>query len=245
MKFGTGLGDLLGQDTAGWLWPETSMLGIRVRVRPDVAGRWLPAGLRIAEPAEATILIADYADSVFGAYQEAGILLHTRLGAIDTLFWAWMVVNHDGALIFGRDSLGVPKKMGALDVTIDGGEIDVSASRHGETLLRITGELGEPDPTPPPLMGEWSTNVSGTVGLSIPRVILFKASEEVVEARRIEVDVVAGVSEADPIHELGIGEVVEARWYKTNFGGGERIPPLPILPVSPTYLLRNWALRCR
>jgi acetoacetate decarboxylase len=155
-----------------------------------------------------------------------------------------MIVNDDSALIFGRDSLGVPKKMGRVDVHL-AGPIEVSVRRRGQTVLRITGTLGEHDASPPPLMGKWSTNVSGTVGLSIPQLIAFKPSEEVLAARRVDVDVSVAVSDDDPIHRLGIGEVIEARWYETNFGGGERFPPIPAMPVSPLYLIRNWDVRSR
>lgn len=51
-------------------------------------------------------------------------------------------------------------------------------------------------------------------------------------------------SPKDPLHELKLGEVLDARLYRMNFARSQsRAVPIPIFPVSPRFMLRNYPLR--
>lgn len=226
------------------MWPETSMLGIDFEVDAKAVANWLPFPLRPARPGRATMLVADYETSVFGAYREVGLILHATLAGLPVRFWAWMVVDDDAAMIFGRELLGVPKKLGTVDISYAADEMQVVVTRNDTTLVGLQVELGDPATTDaPPLMGRWSANVRGSVGMSIPSLIAFETAEQILEARRVSVQASIIGSATDPITALGLGDVVQAFWYRTNFGGTEKLPAVPILPVNPYFLLRHWDLR--
>lgn len=230
---------------AHWVWKNARILAADVEVDAGAAARWLPFALRPTRPARATVFVADYPETSFGCvYREAAVLLHARLGPLAVRFCPWMLVDDDVAQILGRELLGYPKKRGELALVNDPGGAAVAATveRKGTRLLTMTGKLGAPLAAPPPLFARRSANVWGVVGLALPRLLFFTPREQVLEARQVEVSLEVQPSAYDPLHELGIGRVERAALYHLHLTDG-RLPPLPLLPVSPRFLVRNWALR--
>ena len=78
--------------------------------------------------------------------------------------------------------------------------------------------------------------------MTVQKVLAFTLREEILSAHRAEVEILG--SEFDPLQELEFGNVLEARLCRMNFGGGFAFP-LPVLPVNPKFMFRNWALRYR
>ena len=231
------------QGDARWVWTNASILAVDVEVDAKVAASRLPAGLRLTRPARATIFVGDYPETSFGAiYREAAVLLHVKLGFSDAVHCPWMLVDDDVALILGREYLGCPKKMGEMSLSVEEGNVRATVDRKGTRLLDIGGSVGDEDPDAPPMVGRQWANVWSLVGLTVPKVIRFTPPEEVISARTADVTLEVTGSEYAPLQELGLGSVLGARLYRSNFGGGKRLP-VPVLPVRPMYNFRNWALR--
>jgi acetoacetate decarboxylase len=226
-----------------WMWTNASVLAVDVEVSAKGVASWLPGGLRLTRPARATIFVADYPETSFGpVYREAAVLLHVKLGFREAVHCPWMLVDDDVALILGREILGCPKKMGEISLSIEEGTVRATVDRKGTRLIDISGGLGPEDPDAPPLFGRLAANVWGLVGLTLPKVIRFTPTEEIISARTAEVAVELRGSEHDPLEEMELGSVLEARLYRANFSAGKGLP-LPVLPVRPGYTFRNWALR--
>ena len=220
------------------MWMNAPVLAVDLAVSDDAAAGWLPNGLRLTRPARATIFVADYRETSFGVdYREAGILLHVRLGFRRAVHGAWMLVDDDVALILGREYLGFPKKLGAISLEYDKDRVTATVERKGTRLVEITGALGAEERSPPPMFGRTIVNVWGQLGLCRSR-----PPEEIMLARTADVDVAIRGSRQDPIDELDCGRVLGARLYRVNFGGGRALP-LPVWPVNPMYLYRNWDRR--
>jgi acetoacetate decarboxylase len=226
-----------------WLWTNACVLAVDVEVSAKGVASWLPGGLRLTRPATATIFVADYPETSFGpVYREAAVLLHVKLGFREAVHCPWMLVDDDVALILGREILGCPKKMGEISLSIEESTVRATVDRKGTRLIDISGGLGPEDPDAPPLFGRLAANVWGLVGLTLPKVIRFTPTEEIISARTAEVAVELRGSEHDPLEEMELGSVLKARLYRANFSAGKGLP-LPVLPVHPGYTFRNWALR--
>lgn len=240
--------DFLGKREAGWGWNDASIIAADMEVDKRAASSWLPGWLRLLEPARATVFVADYPDTSVGIdpYHETTVLLHVRLGKARGLFCPWMLVDDDAAMLQGREVLGYPKKMGDISLSIEDDRVKASAERKGVKLLEITGDIGSADPAPPPLFARNFFNVWGQVGITVQKILFFRTEEEILEARNVSASVTVGGSERDPLDELRFGAVKEARLYRLNLARTDsRRIPLPLLPVSPKFMMRHWNLRYR
>lgn len=226
----------------GWIYRDAHYLVCDMEIDPAAARRWVPRRLGLAEPARASIFLAYFPDNTFkSVYREAGLLLHVKHWGTSAVFSPWMLVDDDVALIVGRELLGYPKKLGEIAWSLDGDRISSVATRRGAELVRMSGTLGEVLRDPPPMLGRPHRNVRSTLGFAIPRMIAFTPREEIIEARRANLEVTIGGSERDPLHELGFGSVLSSTLYRVNLGG--TLPPLPLGPISPMFFMRQILLR--
>ena len=226
-----------------WMWINAPVLAVDLEVSAKAAASWLPGGLRLTRPARATIYVADFRETSFGVtYREAAVFLHVKLGFSEAVHCPWMLVDDDVALILGRELLGFPKKMGEISLRIEEDSVRATVDRKGTRLIEISGSLGSEDLGAPPMFGRLTANVWGLLGFTFPKLIRVTPPEEIISARTVDVTVDVKGSHQDPLQELDVGSVLGARLYRTNFGGGKGLP-LPVLPVRPGYMFRNWALR--
>lgn len=226
---------------SGWMFTNARFLAARVELDPARVSRVLPFGLRPSTPAQATLFVAHFPTTSFeSVYSEAGIFVHLAGGAQHC---PWILVDDDVALITGRELLGYPKKIGSIDFTLSGDRAHARVERKGARVFEVHAELGEIDPTPPPMEGRRTLNVLGSIGWSLQRLIAFTPEEEILEARHATVDLRLFHAPRDPLHELGIGRVTSAHYYRVNLGG--RSLPWPVLPVGPRFWIHNWSLRSR
>ena len=228
----------------GWIFTDAVFLAAKVEIDADRAARWLPGGLRLARPATATLFIAHYPQTSFGSvYNEAGLFVDVRRRFRAAVHCPWMLVDDDIALILGRELLGYPKKLGTFAVSLDGDEVDASVERKGVKLLHLHGKVGRVVSDPPPMLARRVYNAWGPIGLSLQKLLTFTPTEQILEAREVELTVQIRPAPLDPLHELGVGQVLEAHRYRVNIGGSG--VPLPVRSLSPLYLLRSLTLRYR
>lgn len=237
------LGRMAGVRAGGRrLYERAHYLAAEMPVDPRAARRWLPRSLGLASPARATLFLAWFPWTSFGsAYREAGLFLHVRHLGVRAVCSPWMIVDDDVALVTGRELLGYPKKLGAIELEIDGDSVAGRASRRGAELFTMRGRLSGEVADPPPILGRPHRNVRGAMGAAIPKLLAFTPREEVVSVRRAELEVTVRGSERDPLHELGLGPVSEARLHVVHLSAGA--PPVPIGAVSPLWYARQWLLR--
>jgi acetoacetate decarboxylase len=214
-------------------------LSATLEVDPDAIRPFLPTSLRLADPPRADLFCAFFPDCSFGAqYREAGLFVHVRTGSGVGIHCPWMIVDDDVALILGRELLGYPKKLGEVTWSPTDDTITAEASRKGHELIRMHARLGERIADPPPFLGRPHRNVVGLLGLAWPRLIAFRPRETPVQVREVDVDLQISGSEADPLHEMGLGPVQQARLHTVNIAAGLGVP-IVVRPVAPTFLLRR------
>lgn len=217
------------------LYRDAHYFAATVEVDPDAMRRWLPAGVRLAEPARADVFTAFFGDCNYGSiYHEAGVFVHIRAGRKTGIHCPWMILDDDVALILGRELLGYPKKLGEIDWQLSDPAISATASRRGHRLIEMSGRLGEVIADPPPILGRPHRNVASLTGLFLPWVVAFTPRETPIEVRHVEdFSLTLGGSERDPIDQFGLGRVVEARLHRVDLAA--KAPPMRLRPLTPLY----------
>jgi acetoacetate decarboxylase len=226
------------------LYHNAHYLTAVVEVDPQAMARWLPAGMTLATPHRADLFCAYFPDNVYtGAYHEAGLFVHIKAGRGTGIYCPWMILDDDRAMILGREMLGYPKKMGVINWAQQDGHIIASASRRGTTLIEMDATLGEIIHNAPPILGLPHRNISGNLGMSLPREVRFTPKEHPIEVRRVDLKLRFSGTAHDPLHDMGLGRVVDARLHRVDLSGG-LIPPL-LIPrlTNPLFLLRQFSTR--
>lgn len=225
------------------MYQDAHYLSATLEVDPAAMQKFLPFGVALAKPYRADLFCAWFPDNPFSpGYLEAGLFVHVKAGFGTGIHCPWMVVDDDNALILGRETAGYPKKMAALAWEREGDVITASAERRGTRLVEMVARIGDTVPEKPHFLGRPHRNVASLLGLHLPVLLAFTPREEVVEVREASLDLRLGGSERDPLHEMGLGPIVEARLHRVNLAAG-LIPPLPIKPISPLFIARRLNLR--
>lgn len=220
----------------GLIYRDAHYLSATVEIDPKRMRRWLPLGVRLTEPARADLFCAYFPDCNYGSvYHEAGLFVHVKTGlgsrARTGIHCPWMIVDDDAALIMGREILGYPKKSGDFTWSLDGDQISATGSRRGTKLVEMQGTLGRVLDDAPPILGRPHRNV---VGSYFPYLVAFTPGEHVIEVREADLSLTVGSSERDPLRDMGIGRVIEARLHRVDLSAGS--PPVPLRPILPTFV---------
>jgi acetoacetate decarboxylase len=219
------------------LYRDAHYFAATVEVDPDAMRPWLPAGVRLTAPARADLFTACFPDCTYldAPYHEAGLFVHVKTTFGTGIHCPWMIVDDDVALILGRELLGYPKKLGQIDWTLDGDTIHAHATRRQTSLVTMHGTLGEALPDAPKILGRPHRNAAGGLGLTLPRLLAFTPGEHPIEVRRVEdFELEIGGCERDPIDQMGLGRVLDARLHRVDLTAGT--PPVPFLPLNPLFL---------
>ena len=113
-----------------------------IDVTADALRDWLPPGLKPGPRPRAHFWIGDYDPHACGvAYREAAIMVEAQRHGRMVAHCPWAVVDDEAPLIWGRDMMGYPKKMGTIDIERNEDSFEVQVSRRGERLWRISGEV--------------------------------------------------------------------------------------------------------
>ncbi len=225
----------------GTLYRGAQYLTAGREIGPARKQPFLPWGIRLAEPYRAVLFTATFPENVFDSpgYCEAGLFVHVKTAQGAGIHCPWMILDDDVALIMGRELLGYPKKLGEIEWQVSDDAVHNSASRRGEKLFTMTGTLGEVIPDPPKFLGRPHRNAMGLMGLSFPRIVAFTPGEVSVEARAARLDLEVHGSERDPLHEMGLGRVVESRLHTVDLTT-PWLPPLPVRPLSPFFTVSHY-----
>ncbi|GKT33853.1 putative multi-domain containing protein, partial [Aduncisulcus paluster] len=89
------------------LYRDAHYFAATVEVDPGRMRQWLPAGVRLANPARADVFTAFFPDCNYGSvYHEAGVFVHIKVRGRTGIHCPWMILDDDVALILGRELLG-------------------------------------------------------------------------------------------------------------------------------------------
>ena len=95
------------------------MIIIQYRTDEEAALDFLPEGLELAEPATASIIIANYHFSTFGPYHEAILGISCKWKGQPMTFLPNLFVTQEAPLIAGREIWGYAKKLAHIELVND------------------------------------------------------------------------------------------------------------------------------
>ncbi len=234
----------MAETTGPFIWTHARVLAVEVHVARDAARSLLPAALRPADPAMATLFVANYPETQFGSvYREAAVLLHVEDTTGPALHCPWMVVDDDTALILGREVLGFPKKLAEIRLAAVEGGLVGTVRRRGTEIMRLEATVHATEITPEPFFARRMVNVIGTPSSGMRLIELAPGAEVIHSAQRAEARVILTSSERDPLGELQTVPSGRARVVHLDFGtvGG---PPAQVVgEVDADWVARRFFAR--
>lgn len=187
------------------LWENAKFVLIDLPLNREAAKKLLPLGMRLTDPARATFFIADYTKTAFTIpYRECALLLHVHnlIGGIG-VHCPWMIVDDDTAMIYGRELLGYPKKMGTFRFDEKDGRISAGLTRRGVEVLSVEALKQTDEKNPGPVLGIKTFNFGGLGQMSaFSPLVLFKPGETIHESYTAEAELRIEDSPYDPIKGL-------------------------------------------
>ncbi len=186
------------------LWENAYFVFVDVPLNPEETKKILPLGMFPRRPCRATFFIVDYTKTAFTVpYKECALLIHVRTLFGSGLHCPWMIVDDDTALIYGRELLGYPKKMGEFYFTEKDGTVSAGVSRRGVRLIDVKAEKKSAETSPKPMMGIKTFNVGGMGQFtSFNPVWMFKPVEKIHEAWTAEAELTVADSPYDPVKRI-------------------------------------------
>lgn len=202
-----------------YMWTDAKILSTDVRINADTSAYLLPKPLTFTDPATATVFVADYPETTFGSvYREAGVFLHAQDEKGPALFCSWMVVDDDTALIGGRESLGIPKKMADISLVEDGDIITGRVIRWGIEVLRLEVACGEPVEGPATFASRRMVNAAGIPLTGMKLFDMPGGGERIHEAHEASGTLMMNSSDRDPLGVMEPASEIEAHYYLMDFG---------------------------
>lgn len=203
------------------LWEDAHIVTAEVPLHAAAVDRILPWGLRAVLPHRGTIFVAHYPKAAFTCpYLEAALLIHVRSVFGRGVHCAWMAVDDDTAMIYGRELLGYPKKMATFDYNGGHEKVHCSVSRREMTPLRVEAARGARESLPCPIMGVKTYNVGGPGQLWLLQPIwMFRPKEVILESFKADVRFQIDAAPHDPLDELVAGEAENGRMATVDIIG--------------------------
>jgi acetoacetate decarboxylase len=204
----------------------------------------LPFGVWLTEEPTATMFIAEYPKNSFTVpYHETAMLVHVRTIFGRGVHCLWMLVDDDTALVYGREMLGFPKKMGEFSFVEDNNKVSASVTRRGKTVLKMELALNNIQNDPEPVVGRKVINAAGPGQMFfINPVWLLRPIERISKSVSAEVNLFSEASEFDPLSDIISGEPFNGRVVKSDVLGGVLMLPISLAGFvwqARTHTIRN------
>jgi len=210
------------------LWDGARILLVDVPINKTLTKKILPFYMSPSKEPKATLFIANYVKNCFTVpYHEAAILIHVRTPFGKGVHCPWMIVDDDSAMIYGRDQLGYPKKMGRFIFEEDGSNVIAAVRRRGIDVLKMDAVNRNAEENPGPVFAQKFFNVRNP-GLFylLHTIILFKANEKITESYHADIQLTINESAVDPIARLIDGPPENGRMVVMDIMKGSYLFPV-------------------
>jgi acetoacetate decarboxylase len=229
------------------LWENAHFLLVDLPLNPSAAKKILPLGMFLRKPYRATFFMADYTKTAFTVpYHECALLVHVRTIFGSGVYCPWMIVDDDTALIYGRELLGYPKKLGEFEYARKGSALSAGLTRRGVPVFTVSARQKEAEKAPAPVLGMKTFNF-GAMGqfMAFNPVWLFKPSEKIHESYSAEAELKIQDSKYDPIKTLiaDYRNPLPARVARIDILGSRMM--LPVGLTGPRTYANTYELRFR
>jgi acetoacetate decarboxylase len=205
---------------------------------PDVIRAVLPPPLEPSEPlARIRFATVDMGTGIptFGA---GWFGVRARHAGTEGEYALFMPMSTEQATIGGRETFGEPKKIGSVEIAIEGDAVSARITRMGFTLAVVEGRLGNAIEIPPKDKVDFyfkcSPSPDGKGFDTEPALVYCRRHEEARDGRSISGELTLGESPLDPIADIPVHAIRSlefARVATTQTGEVvERVPADWLLP---------------
>jgi acetoacetate decarboxylase len=224
--------------TAATIW--STAVTVVWETDPDVIAAVLPPPLEPSEPlARIRFATVDMGTGIptFGA---GWFGVRARRAGTEGEYALFMPMTTEQATIGGRETYGEPKKIGAVEIAVDGDVVSARMSRMGFTLATVEGRLGDPIDIAPKDKVDFyfkcSPSPDGKGFDTEPALVYCRRHEEARDGRAISGELQLHDSPLDPIADVPVGTIRSfeyARVATTQTGEVvERVPADWLLPYA-------------
>lgn len=209
-------------------WEDARVILVDVPVDKKAVRQILPRYMKLTEDAKATLFIADYPKNLFTVpYKEAALLFHVKTPMGTGIHCAWMAVDDDTAMIYGRESLGFPKKLADFTFEENDTRIKAGLKRRGQDLFTMDAAIREPETNPQPVFALKTFNVRHSHKYVLLHSIwMFRPGEKIAAYNRADIDLKIGETENDPIYRLVSGNPTNGRVVTLDILSGTYLLPV-------------------
>ena len=207
---------------------------------PDVVAAVLPPPLTpLAEPlVRVTIATVDVGRGypVFGAGTVAVMCRHEEVEGDYALV---MPMTTEQSVVGGRETFGEPKKLAAIDLTIDGGHVNGWFERMGARFVEIDGRItGDLEPTPDRTRTSFYIKFLPAVGGKgfdgEPQLVYCRREETTRSLQNIDGQVILRESRFDPVADLPVRAIRSIELAeRSSIQTGEVVSSVPADWVTP------------
>jgi len=204
----------------------------------DVIRAVLPPPLEASEPrARLRFATVDMGTGipVFGA---GWFGVRARHGSVEGEYALFMPMTTEQATVGGRETLGEPKKIGAVSIAVVGDHVHARFERMGFPLAEVKGVLGDAVAIPPrdkvDFYFKCSPSPDGKGFDTEPALVHVRRHEEARDGRTIDGTLSLFDSPLDPIADIPVGRIVSMEFARVNTSQHgevvERVPADWLLP---------------
>ena len=207
---------------------------------PDVIRAVLPPIFTpLAEPlVRVTIATVDVGRGypIFGAGTVAVLCRHEEVEGDYALV---MPMTTEQSVVGGRETFGEPKKLAAIDLSIDGKSVNAGYERMGVRFLEIDGRVtGDLEPTPDRTRTSFYLKFLPAVGGKgfdgEPQLVYCRREETTRSLKSIEGDVILRDSRFDPVADLPVRNIRSIELAeRSSIQTGEVVTTVPADWVTP------------
>lgn len=207
---------------------------------PDVVAAVLPPPLTPLDEALVRVTIATVdvgrGYPVFGAGTVAVLCRHEDVEGDYALI---MPMTTEQSVVGGRETFGEPKKLAAIDLTIDGDRVNGWYERMGTRFLEIDGRItGELEPTPDRTRTSFYIKFLPAVGGKgfdgEPQLVYCRREETTRSLKRVEGEIILRESRFDPVADLPVRSIRSIELAeRSSIQTGEVVTSVPADWVVP------------
>jgi acetoacetate decarboxylase len=158
--------------------------------------------------------------------------VRARHGSVEGEYALFMPMSTEQATIGGRETYGEPKKIGSVEIDVDGDAVTARFGRMGFPLAEVTGSLGAGVDIAPrdkvDFYFKCSPSPDGKGFDTEPALVHCHRHEEARDGRVIDGALRLFESPLDPIVDIPIGRIVSMQFAKvTTVQHGEVVERVP------------------
>ena len=206
---------------------DAEMLMVMFKTTEEFVKTVVPAPLKPAKVPAASLVIANWKDSnCVGPFESAALYVNAEYEGVEGSYCLAMPMNSDTAIIYGRETMGEPKKQANTKIFHEGGKIIGTVHRQGFELVRLAlTPKAEMDPSALFALVNYHfkyTFAADGTGLDYdPKLVQVLFKNDLSEAKACDVEMALSNTRNDVFGEIPVVEILAGIYSPSVTMNGE------------------------